>query len=156
MESVRVLCEVICFNPRPHAGGDKRSELCMHLFILFQSTPPRGGRRPRGPPPAYRDGFNPRPHAGGDSLSNHRINVLPRVSIHAPTRGATIRRIIQFYGSMSFNPRPHAGGDVQGRTLYSEPRCVSIHAPTRGATRSRAILFVLRHVSIHAPTRGAT
>ena len=55
------------------------------------------------------------------------------VSIHAPTRGATIQQ-------------------VRG---LSEP-VVSIHAPTRGATMSALAGLFGGIVSIHAPTRGAT
>ena len=57
-----------------------------------------------------------------------------RVSIHAPTRGAT-----------QFNEFANSGASV------------SIHAPTRGATFDAP--QALNHsfvVSIHAPTRGAT
>ena len=78
------------------------------------------------------------------------------VSIHAPTRGATIYR-----------------------SRISKQREVSIHAPTRGATsrggrtqvkqnqfqsthphgvrRVCVVILIFKfHVSIHAPTRGAT
>ena len=57
----------------------------------------------------------------------------PRVSIHAPTRGATVnfRQIVRV-------------------------RNVSIHAPTRGATVAIIAFAWNLSVSIHAPTRGAT
>ena len=55
------------------------------------------------------------------------------VSIHAPTRGATAytaRRARCHYG---FNPRPREGSAISSRG--DERVCdVSIHAPTRGAT----------------------
>ena len=121
---------------------------------LFQSTLPRGERRriasaPASPPA----NFNPRSHEGSDSpstrLSASRKNFNPRshegsddrhgpfdvlrvISIHAPTRGATIRIaaraacgtfqstlprgerlrlfcvfVLDFY----FNPRSHEGSD---------------------------------------------
>ncbi len=99
------------------------------------------------------------------------------VSIHAPTRGATVSMWVSSIYLYSFNPRPHAGGDMESVTPQTQrvsfnPRphaggdenlqrddltaLVSIHAPTRGAT-----FAALRHgdrspVSIHAPTRGAT
>ena len=56
-----------------------------------------------------------------------------RVSIHAPTRGAT--------GGC-------AGGIGRGT--------VSIHAPTRGATDDAVSGDDVAVVSIHTPTRGAT
>ena len=55
------------------------------------------------------------------------------VSIHAPTRGATL--------------------DNCGIGAICD---VSIHAPTRGATSISTYAGASRGVSIHAPTRGAT
>ena len=77
---------------------------------MFQSTPPRGGRRPdrgRGGSPGC---FNPRPRAGGDTTT--------------PT--------CQMAQSC-FNPRPRAGGDANGY-IEEVTNGVSIHAPARGAT----------------------
>ena len=82
-------------------------------LIKFQSTHPHGVRL------AYSD----------------TDNVPYYVSIHAPTRGATLRKGFE---NIHFT-------------------VVSIHAPTRGATRPRQLpVRLLYHVSIHAPTRGAT
>ena len=101
-----------CFNPRPHAGGDDEETKVM-----------------------YQDwcGFNPRPHAGGDQSADIRRGV-ERVSIHAPTQGATIKPLpfdferkfqstpprrgrrlgnARTYLPCCFNPRPHAGGDCK-------------------------------------------
>ena len=55
------------------------------------------------------------------------------VSIHAPARGATSRKILTNY---------HI--------------CVSIHAPARGATFLPFASCANGRVSIHAPARGAT
>ena len=56
-----------------------------------------------------------------------------KISIHAPTRGATVPRLACAVFTM-----------------------ISIHAPTRGATRVEVRFVVLACISIHAPTRGAT
>ena len=103
------------------------------LFLLFQSTPPRGGRLMGSGVAWLFHRFNPRPHAGGDLETLAQGTTKAKVSIHAPTRGATrLSRRYQGYGT------------------------VSIHAPTRGATcRSRGVCMPDK-VSIHAPTRGAT
>ena len=162
------------FNPRSHAGSDRRAP---GLRLL----------------PC---GFNPRSHAGSDSIYI-RDSIYVRVSIHAPTQGATQhpRGKARIY---SFNPRSHAGSD----RWCAASGCiapVSIHAPTQGATikghydvvaikfqstlprrerqtalgtihqtysfnpRSHAGSDRFRHaaikrygVSIHAPTQGAT
>ena len=58
---------LLCFNPRPRTGGDKR-ELVFHR------------RHPR---------FNPRPRTGGDDEVEARKRHI-EVSIHAPARGATL------------------------------------------------------------------
>ena len=121
--------------------------------ISFQSTRPRGAR-PQ--PHAAADGsedFNPRAHEGRDqSATNEKLCLA--ISIHAPTRGATV-----------FNARTD--------------KCllISIHAPTRGATSparcgldagrfqstrprgarpAKSVRSTRRRISIHAPTRGAT
>ena len=77
------------------------------------------------------------------------------VSIHAPTRGATIGNTGLSYKPSSFNPRTHAGCDIL-LLHFSIFLQVSIHAPTRGATIVDVSFSVESKVSIHAPTRGAT
>ncbi len=55
------------------------------------------------------------------------------ISIHAPTRGATVGDAICLYELI-----------------------ISIHAPTRGATKYSKTTKITFEISIHAPTRGAT
>ena len=55
---------------------------------LFQSTPPRGGRRPFRKSSPVKKSFNPRPRVGGDM--DVRIDIK---------------------GVDGFNPRPRVGGD---------------------------------------------
>ena len=75
--------------------------------------------------------FNPRAYAGRDSTVRH-THSGNGVSIHAPTRGATLLPH-HCYVSICFNPRAHAGRDSTVRHTHSG-NGVSIHAPTRGAT----------------------
>jgi len=111
---------------------------------LFQSTPPRGGRRGTHTKAAsFSTCFNPRPHAGGD-LASAELAYKRIVSIHAPTRGATAKKqkkqtCFQFQSTpprggrprnssrisntLSFNPRPHAGGDKPVQNLRSAWKC---------------------------------
>ena len=56
-----------------------------------------------------------------------------KISIHAPTRGATLFQLA-------------------GLQLIR----ISIHAPTRGATEINEEVKKAMKISIHAPTRGAT
>ena len=102
------------------------------VLLEFQSTHPRGVRRDKPTLDKVARCFNPRTHEGCDPLNTAAFTRL-RVSIHAPTRGAT-----DAYSDWV------TGFDV------------SIHAPTRGATLLPVIIICLTLVSIHAPTRGAT
>jgi len=100
----------------------------------FQSTPPRGGRRP----------VLPGPHG--------ELNV----SIHAPARGATGRAGLTESPPPKFQSTPPRGGRPTELGFADLSGSVSIHAPARGATQD---LSDMRHkgiVSIHAPARGAT
>ena len=56
-----------------------------------------------------------------------------RISIHAPTKGAT--------------------GSAELKTYVLQ---ISIHAPTKGATLEPSQIQQLYFISIHAPTKGAT
>ncbi len=97
------------------------------------------------------------------------------VSIHAPARGATYRRVCPLRRQEFQSTRPR--GARQAWEVLSMTKCVSIHAPARGATckqishmtaprfqstRPRGARRKLSGdacefcVSIHAPARGAT
>ncbi len=98
---------------------------------VFQSTPPRGGRLGRWRSRLRRgDCFNPRPRAGGDGP----LHGLPR-------------------NHVSFNPRPRAGGDRE-RLYHRADRRVSIHAPARGATTRRLRFETLNAMFQSTPPRG--
>ena len=79
--------------------------------LLFQSTPPRGGRHGRCPYNFIRKSFNPRPRAGGDKLPATTIidfgGFNPR-----PRAGGDITDALKFPTDWGFNPRPRAGGDI--------------------------------------------
>ena len=77
------------FNPRSHEGSDGATQGEFEQLRQFQSTLPRRERLCRIVTQYWDfDGFNPRSHEGsdirGDADGQHR-----RVSIHAPTKGAT-------------------------------------------------------------------
>ena len=124
--------------------------------------------------PAY---FNPRSHERSDYLQCQRLR-RHYISIHAPTRGATVDnkhplpRFCKFQSTLPREERPLRECGVCGKgkfqsTLPREERLdhspkppvstfISIHAPTRGATRTEGTLYKNKDISIHAPTRGAT
>ena len=122
------------FNPRSHEGSDLRqsASTCQKSF---QSTLPRGERHNwLARYLRYPGNFNPRSHEGSDKAISCKNKRKCKISIHAPTRGATLFQVAR-----------------------AAVKSISIHAPTRGATsRSASILCLLAIISIHAPTRGAT
>ena len=79
----------------------------------------------------------------------------PVVSIHAPTWGATNGMWVHMCPLCGFNPRTHMGCDSVFFPTNMQP-AVSIHAPTWGATIMEKGVCVPWNVSIHAPTWGAT
>ena len=122
------------FNPRSHGGSD-----C--------------------PFPPFTAGvacFNPRSHGGSDPFGWSGILLLrQRVSIHAPTGGAT-DKVERSRKRSRVSIHAPTGGATHG---HDHPRLafgVSIHAPTGGATASRRPFRRIACVSIHAPTGGAT
>ena len=69
----------------------------------------------------------------GATVVTLRGSLIKTVSIHAPTRGATRTGREECGVHGRFNPRAHAGRDFLP-IFFPNSRGVSIHAPTRGAT----------------------
>ena len=55
--------------------------------------------------------FNPRTHMGCDKAYCLQDVVAERISIHAPTWGATLAAVIIVSSTLNFNPRTHMGCD---------------------------------------------
>ncbi len=147
-------------------------------MFLFQSTPPRRGRRSLEWPRCWSTiSFNPRPRAGGDISARSASgpgrtfqSTPPRrgrqrascwgcpqgqVSIHAPAQGATPGLLYVYQGFKVSIHAPAQGATTSKRERSGRNR-VSIHAPAQGATKwtdSRRASVI---VSIHAPAQGAT
>ncbi len=111
-----------------------------YRIFVFQSTLPRGERPYNMALPVHTADFNPRSHEGSDNIVDN-VDRAVNISIHAPTRGATISVqivILQFKISIhaptrgatthadpptachDFNPRSHEGSDLAA-TCYSPP-----------------------------------
>ena len=114
--------------PAPDPSG----EPVKHVLV-FQSTPPYGGRLVNLAVVLAGICFNPRPRAGGDT-------------------------VLLFYvlRTMSFNPRPRAGGDIYSRGLRSSGACFNPRPRAGGDDRVAEEIVAFESVSIHAPVRGAT
>ena len=123
----------VCFNSRAHRGRDPTVATTSPSISKFQFTRPQGARL----------------------CSRLRRCCCHKVSIHAPTGGAT--RMTDFpsqIGRFQFT-RPQGARRAHRR----DGRCrvvVSIHAPTGGATPYSFLTVASVGVSIHAPTGGAT
>ena len=77
------------FNPRSHAGSDASELSCTPSVTCFNPRSHAGSdaKKQRSSEPL--SGFNPRSHAGSDDMAVIHDDGT-KVSIHAPTQGATI------------------------------------------------------------------
>ena len=112
---LRILCKLSGrgFNPRSHGGSD-------------------GITRPTAEGGLC---FNPRSHGGSDGHRPEPMQSRSRVSIHAPTEGATAHRIYNRTVDMFQSTLPRRER-LNGVAYVTEAISVSIHAPTEGATWS--------------------
>ena len=169
------LCAPVFQSTRPR--GARLAPAAWTVFrSMFQSTRPRGARPQSFVTLAAVGRFNPRAHAGRDSKTEN-LSGVNRVSIHAPTRGAT--------PSISFTLLPFWFQSTRPRGARRTEFCYSCCAGTFQSTRPRGARRLPLHfsrrgkafqstrprgarpgasivigwamgVSIHAPTRGAT
>ncbi len=107
-------CSRIYFNPRTHVGCDTHGTSYATTSLEFQSTHPRGVRLLSNVTNLNIKHFNPRTHVGCDR-PNLMAERLRRISIHAPTWGATEKTV-----TLS-NPK---------RFQSTHPRGVRRHWPT--------------------------
>ena len=123
----------INFNPRTHEGCDPLSYVRQLHNHLFQSTHPR---RVRQGPPCI-------------------CLTACLISIHAPTKGATLHDVIQQGFTVNFNPRTHEGCDSISSTEGATPPNFNPRTH-EGCDKTSPLPSVLPQISIHAPTKGAT
>ena len=100
------------FNPRSHTGSDPLRHQNGPCPRRFQSTLPHGERLKitTSKTNCWKEFQSTLPH--GERLDDTYLDCIKyRISIHAPTRGATVR---DHFGCIHYD--------------------ISIHAPTRGAT----------------------
>ena len=120
------------FNPRSHEGSDYT----------------------RGSGALASANFNPRSHEGSDFVFSAFVSPLD-ISIHAPTKGATVVFCIKIaiHLFQSTLPRRERQDIFSVWTGIAQ---ISIHAPTKGATGGMSVPTEYWDISIHAPTKGAT
>ena len=126
------------FQSTPPRGGRRNGEDRPIAELEFQSTPPRGGR------PVLRfllwpsPGFNPRPRVGGDRGQGTPIHAR-RWFQSTPPRGGRLTLGVQRRLHCLFQSTPPRGG--RHRCIHRNGRimAVSIHAPAWGATGVKMI-----------------
>ena len=118
---------------------------------MFQSTPPRGGRRVEQPDEDDDICFNPRPHAGGDLADAYAVQEMA-VSIHAPTRGATSGKYYTCWLRV-FQSTPPRGGRPRGIRLSSITK-VFQSTPPRGGRRCMPVVWRMIFPFQSTPPRG--
>ena len=91
----------------------------------------------------------------GATVDFHFLNCYYFISIHAPTRGATLR-IITILHIVVFQSTLLQEERLYDYFIHKDATLISIHAPTRGATHNASSIIDNTFISIHAPTRGAT
>ena len=120
------------FNPRTHVGCDFFPQLNISVIKHFNPRTHVGCDGHITSCTLYIANFNPRTHVGCDvaitaGLSATRISIhaptwgatrplyflhsVTTISIHAPTWGATFRYLVASVVSANFNPRTHVGCD---------------------------------------------
>ena len=67
-------------------------------------------------------------------MLHQAIDILPKISIHTPTKGATCMGFISFFPIFDFNPHSHEGSDERKSMGMAKKLSISIHTPTKGAT----------------------
>ena len=122
------------FNSRAHGGRDRNLPVRLALRV-FQFTRPRGARRKNAASQGVKQRFQfTRPRGARPIPRADRERA--RVSIHAPTGGATVRpaRSTVYLRTFQFT-RPR--GARRDHAAFAVDALVSIHAPTGGATSLR-------------------
>ena len=199
MAAVAFLAAQIDFNPRSYKRSDYNelaiarfgTQISIHAPTRGATDSPRCRKSGSGyfNPRSYKrsDGvqlgidlghvdFNPRSYKRSDGSTQIPFQ-RESISIHAPTRGATVAAatarnmvLISIHaptrGATSY-PATRGSRILFQSTLLQEERQahsqsydawirISIHAPTRGATDPSSLVAQAFAISIHAPTRGAT
>ena len=102
-----------CFNPRTHTGCDSLKLSFTLSLPKFQSTHPHGVRlRLQGEPHHDLSFQSTHPHGVRPSYIEAQTVHSSVVSIHAPTRGATLCNPSYLAACCCFNPRTHTGCDA--------------------------------------------
>ena len=123
---------------------------------VFQSTLPRGERLGRFGSFFVGSIFQSTLPRGERQIVASRDLAGDPISIHAPTRGATLLFLRDFLIPTDFNPRSHEGSDQGPYHRDSRGRKFQSTLPRGERQRYQGEESEFHVISIHAPTRGAT
>ena len=127
----------------------------MCLRTKFQFTPLREGRRQSAVNCFKFRHFNSRPSARGDDDGQGKSTFYCGISIHAPPRGATMKKLVSWQQNLAFQFTPlREGRPTVSATAHASTR-ISIHAPPRGATFDKAtVVSRYSHFNSRPSARG--
>ena len=122
--------------------------------------------------------FNPRSPQGSDKKARENTGFTQRISIHAPRRGATLKKISLFMVMLfqstlpagerhryfsnykklysNFNPRSPQGSDPRFYSRLNLPERFQSTLPAGERPHRPTVHTWYLKISIHAPRRGAT
>ena len=168
---------IVNFNPRSHEGSDPTSSGPDSRAMKFQSSLPRGERQKETGSRAINVIFQSTLPRGERRLHCHSVSRNPQISIHAPTRGATMTYMFQcslglFQSTLPRGERPssislrRSIGTFQSTLPRGERRVLSVQLfdgfqfqstlPRGERLHPVIVVSFACSISIHAPTRGAT
>ena len=79
-----------------------------------------------------------------------------RISIHAPTRGATYNALMDLEENIDFNPRSYKRSDEFWHRIIKEIYLFQSTLLQEERPLCKHGIYFIIIISIHAPTRGAT
>ena len=143
------------FNPRSRTGSDPTAPAAVMPYSRFQSTLPHGERPQELVEILQSVDVSIHAPARGATLKRRIAKVDVAVSIHAPARGATATRPRSPPCRAGFNPRSRTGSDLIGDAAAGHATGFNPRSRT-GSDSSIPTIPTPWSVSIHAPARGAT
>jgi len=144
------------FNPRPREGGDPELQAMSMIILVSIHAPAKGATtKPEASFPRY-SLFQSTPPRRGRRAGRWRVLPESQVSIHAPAKGATRRHRIDQREQPRFNPRPREGGDERALATGQSYNMFQSTPPRRGRRPALQPVRSTGDVSIHAPAKGAT
>ena len=109
------------FNPRSHERSDKDAGTPLIMVLVFQSTLPREERRSHCARRFQLLYFNPRSHERSDEDGWRSCSWWTRISIHAPTRGATLNKLQNYkYDRVFQSTLPREERHTAWLTMYGD------------------------------------